>query len=259
MIDTLKSMIPSISSAVYMSGHLARLNNSTKNETPREMSRYSGGSTRENQPYITGYHQVLFFLPMLVFTMNTFSSQKWLRCTCESFVPHSSTMNMADVPGFGGVNLSFPIGRVTNREFTLGFREYQNLPILNIFKTWHSIYEPHTGTGVLTSLIKQEFFSPNDYKGTIIVANVKPSNSEGKITGKDLEDVNIYQGCFPINIPLDMVNTSDQVTNESVVCNIQFRFDGAPIDLNTLGIETLVAGLLNESYYDTYDEFEKIL
>lgn len=250
-----------ISALAYTLGHLARLRNSTKKKPPSEMTRYSGGSQRTNQPYITGYHQVLFFLPELLFTLNTFNSQKWLRTTCETFTPHSSTMNMADVPGIGGVNISFPITRVTNREFTLGFREYQNLPILNTIKTWHSICDPNIGTSPYTVAIKHPFFTPHNYKATIIVANVKPTHNveTGKITNDDLEDAYIYTGCFPVNSPVDMVNASDQSSNESIAATVTFKFDGAPYDLNMLGVETLVTALLNESYYETIEEINRLL
>jgi hypothetical protein len=141
-----------------------------------------------------------------------------------------------------------------NREFTLGFREYQNLPILNIIKTWHSIFDPNIGINSYASLTKTMFFTPNDLKATVIVANVKPTHTEGKITKDDLEDAYIYSGCFPVNCPIDMISASDQTSNESIVASITFRFDGAPYDLNTIGVETLVSHLLSESYYDTYRE-----
>jgi len=242
----------SISSALYISGQLSRLNKATSaDDQPDPMTRYIGGSERNTQPHISGYHHVMIFFPETLFGIwgdyGDNSAQNWLMATCEGFTPHSSNVNMADVSGLGQTGVSFPISRTINREFTLTFREYQNLPILTTIRSWHSLYEPHIGTMTLP-------LPPLAYKGIVVIAIVKPTyRSNGEFTTDDLEEGYIYSGVYPINCP-DEVTSSDQTTNESVLASVNFRFDGAPLDIGMLGVaEAIVACFSDYNYLNFYN------
>jgi hypothetical protein len=248
---------PSLSASLYIAGQLMRLNNSVKSDdTPTELSHYSGGHTRKTQPHITGYHQVLFFLPETLFGTSGSDSQKWLHSTCDSYTPHSYNINMGDVSGIGQVGVSYPISRTTNREFTLGFKEYRNLPILSIIKAWHSLFDPLIGTSPFGSFV----LTPLSYKGVVVVASLKPTSDNGNITTDDLEEAYIYEGVYPISCPEDTAVASDYSSNDTSQLSVTFKFDGAPLDLGFPGVSDLVVsslGLGEYSYNTTYNFVNK--
>lgn len=246
-----------ISSAIYISGQLARLHNAVgADDQPVPLTRYIGGQNRKTQPYITGHHHVMFLLPETLFGIDgdygTSSAQNWLMATCEGFTPHTSTINMGDVMGIGQTGASFPISRSTNREFSLTFREYQNLPILSIIRSWHSLFEPHVGVKTLP-------LPQTTYKGIVIIAIVKPSHKNGAITKDDLEEGYVYNGVYPVNCP-DEITGSEQSSNESAQANITFKFDGAPLDIGmsiagVVGVADLIVKYFNDyKYTDTYNQ-----
>lgn len=244
---------PSLSASLYIAGQLLRLNNAIdSDDKPTEMSRYAGGHTRKTQPHITGYHQVLFFLPETLFATMGSEAQKWLRTTCESFTPHSYVINMGDISGIGQVGASYPISRTTNREFTLGFREYRNLPILSIIKSWHSIFDPLIGTSPFGSFV----LTPLAYKGVVIVASLKPTaNENAELTTDDLEEAYIYEGVYPTNCPEDTVIASEQSSNDTALASVTFKFDGAPLDLGFPGVKEAVVSSLGFSGYSYNDAY----
>lgn len=242
---------PSMSAALYIAGQLLRLNNSVdSSDEPTDMTHYAGGHTRQTQPFITGRHQVLFYLPETLFGGYTTEAQKWLHSTCEVFTPHSYSINTGDVNGIGGVGISFPLSRTTNREFSLGFREFRNLPIMATIKAWHSLFDPLIGTSPFGSFV----LSPLAYKGIVIVAILKPTASnDTQITKEDLEEAYIYEGVYPLNCPEDAL-TSDITTNDSVQATVSFKFDGAPLDLGFPGVaEAVVFCFENYKYSNTYN------
>ena len=249
--------LPSFSAAAYIAGQLLRLNKATgADDIPTELSRYAGGHNRTNQPHITGYHQVLFYLPETLFGTDASVSQKWLSNTCESFVPHSYIMNMGDVIGMGQVGASYPTSKIVTREFTLGFREQQDLPILSIIKTWHSVFDPLFGTSPLGNY----FLSPLMYKGIVIVAILKPTSKNGKITEDDLSEGYIYTGVYPLTCPEDTVVASEQTNIETAIATVTFRFDGTPLDLGTAGVSTIITECFSDhNYNNTYLKIGTIL
>jgi hypothetical protein len=248
---------PSLGATAYIAGQLLRLNGAVGNEDPpTTLSRYSGGQNRTNQPHITGYHHVLFYLPETLFGPYGSEAQRWLFSTCETFSPHSYTINTGDVLGIGQTAASFPTSRVTNREFTLGFREQQNLPILSIIKSWHSLFDPLIGTSPFGSFV----LSPLAYKAIVIVAIVKPTSSGGKITSDDLEEAYVYSGVYPTTCPEDSVVASEQSTNDTSLASVTFKFDGAPFDLGTIGVaEAVVFCFDNYKYTDTYSKIGSLI
>lgn len=242
---------PSLSASLYIASKLLRLNTATEKLPPAEMTRYSGGHTRETQPHITGHHQVLFYLPEVLFAGSITTSQKWLHSTCELFTPHSYVINTGDVVGIGQTGVSFPLSRTTTREFTLGFREFRNMPIMNIIKAWHALFDPIIGTSPFGSFC----LSPSTYKGVIIVAVLKPtaSNNHTLITKDDLEEAFVYEGVYPISCPEEIL-TTDQTSNDTSQLSVTFKFDGAPLDLGFMGVgDMVVACFSGKKYSDTYN------
>jgi len=223
----------------YLSRQMAYLSGSEGIEKPRPdvITRYIGGKNRLNQPFISGYHQVIFDLPSTLFDgiSNIPDVHQWLTSTCEGFTPHSSNINFVDVNGIGQLGASFPASRTINREFTLTFREYQKLPIMKIFRAWNGLFDPHLG---ITSFAGGQFI-PENYKGIIMVGILSPTAniaSPREITEADVEDVYLYEGVFPTMVPEDTATASDQATNDSIQESVTFKFDGAPLDISVDGL-----------------------
>jgi len=242
-------------SELYLSNQIDSLSKSIgATDGPTQMTRYMGGNNRENQPYINGYHQILVQLPEKLFTTtNITDSTKWLTSTCEGFTPHSITTNFVDIMGAGQVGSSFPSSRTVNREFTLTFREYRLLPILNIFRTWHALFDPHLGISTLSA----NDFIPLNYKGSIIVAIMKPtaSGSGGTLTEDDIEECYMYEGVFPSICPDDTIATIDQATQDSIQASITFKFDGSPLDKAYPNLVKHFLSLTSENKYsNTYQK-----
>ena len=211
-------------------------------DKPDYLTRDIGGHFRKNQPYIGGYFQVIFGLPELLFggADQAKVASRWLHSTCEGFTPHSQTMNTIDIVGQGQIGSSFVTGTTVNREFTMTFREYQNLPILNIIKRWCSVMDNFTGTSPLDG----NQFLPINYKGWCAVAQTKPVKSKNvALTAEDIEECYIYPGVIPMTIPLDALN-SDVTSNEAAQLSVSFKFDNSPLTSAEPGVINKVVELL---------------
>ena len=221
-----------------------RFDNSVKDrDTPDYLTRDIGGHLRNNQPHITGYFQVIFGLPELLFVDADKAkiASQWLHSACEGFTPHTQTLNHAEIMGQGQIGSSFVTGVTTNREFTLTMREYQNLPVLNIIKQWSSVFDPFTGVSPLSG----NKFVPANYKGWCAVAQTKPVKSKDEaLTVEDLEECYIYHGVTPTNIPLDSLG-SDITTNDVVQHSLTFKFDNTPLTSAEPGVAAQVITLLS--------------
>lgn len=242
-------------SELFLSNQIDQLSRSVGAlDGPTQMTRYMGGHNRENQPYITGYHQILVQLPEKLFTSSVIQdATKWLTSTCEGFTPHSVTTNFVELMGVGQVGSSFPSSRTVNREFTLTFREYRSLPILNVFRTWHALFDTHLGISTLSA----NDFIPVNYKGSIVVAILKPtaSGSGMSLTEDDIEECYMYEGVFPSVCPDDTVGASDQATNDLVQASISFKFDGAPLDRSHPNLVNYFLNAVSENKYsNTYQK-----
>jgi len=210
---------------------------------PDFLTRDIGGHWRQNHPYISGYFQIMVGLPEILFdnpstdvdgtssrggtsgTNNSNWASKWLHSTCESFTPHTQTINKVDVPGQGQIGSSYVASVTTGREISFAFREYQALPILGIIKQWASVMDPFTG---MSPLGGSQYLPPN-YKGWIAVVQNKPTRSQNNsFKLSDIEECYIYQGVFPTTIPLDAIN-SDITANDTTNLSVTFSFDGAPL------------------------------
>lgn len=222
----------------------SRFNNGDQDrDKPDFLTRDIGGHFRNNQPYISGYFQMVVGLPKQLFggDQNVERAAKWLHSTCEGFTPHTQAITKVDVQGQGQTGSSFVANVTTTREFTLTFREYQNLPILNIIKRWASVFDPFTGVSPLPG----NMFIPENYKGWIAIAQTKPTKSKNEPLGKeDMEECYIYSGVFPTTIPLDTLN-SDITANDTAQHSITFSFDNTPLTSAEPGVTEKVVDLLS--------------
>lgn len=237
-------------------------------ESPDYLTRDIGGQWRTNHPYISGYFQVWFGVPEALFGNTAANAVAWLHSTCESFTPHTVTLTKVDVMGQGQVGSSYVANVTTTREFTLAFREYQNLPILNIIRMWAAVFDPHTGVSPLVGGSKAvpKSFLPINYKGWCAVLQTKPTRSDGNpLRGsrcydpQDIEEVYVYQGVFPTTIPLDALN-SDQTANDTVQLSVTFSFDGYPLTSAEPGVVEKVLSFFNNfRHTDTYAKYRAIV
>jgi hypothetical protein len=236
-------------STTIISRLASRFTNAIKDrEKPDFLTRDIGGHWRSNQPYISGYFQVIFGLPSELFAGadNVQTASKWLHSTCEGFTPHTQTLTKVDIMGQGAIGASFVANVTTTREFTLTFREYQNQPILNVMRRWTSVFDPFTGVSPLAG----NKFIPQNYKGWVAVAQTKPIGADGAdLTIADLEECYIYQGAFPTTIPVDTAGAEDISANDTVQLSVTFSFDGAPLTSSEPKVSATVINLLKSLKY----------
>ena len=167
------------------------------NDRPRDMTRYTGGKNRTNQPFIPGYFYPIISVPERLFngfksgsleasasgsgiwdqtmkdlnspqgnqtlddSQNAADAERWLHSCLTGFSPHSRTLTTADDIGLGGQKATFITGQDITTTFSATFKEMQGLPISNIFRLWTSVFDPYTG---LSPLLGNEF-NPSNYKG----------------------------------------------------------------------------------------------
>lgn len=183
-----------MSSEDIISRLAARLNGATSNRSTPDMgTRNIGGSFRDNQPYISGYFQAMFEVPDALFGANKSTAAKWLSSVCESFTPPSVTINPVEINALGQMKARFYGSRTVTNDITFAFREYQNMPVMNVLNQWCSAFDPHTGT----SPLKGSKFIPSSYKGTIYVLQTKPVGAfSGQLTVEDIEEAWILCDTF---------------------------------------------------------------
>jgi len=231
---------------------ISRLSTSFKNLTgerdkPDYMTRDIGGQFRSNQPYISGYFQVIVGLPEILMGGDTYAqaSSKWLHSTVEGFTPHSIMINKGDIIGQGGIGSSFPVNSTVTREFGLTFREYQNMPIINILRRWN-VFDPFSGV----SALKGNEFIPENYKGWCAILQTKPVGANDRdLLVEDLEEVYVYQGVFPTSIPIDTAAAEDVNANDFITLQVQFSFDNHPLTSSEPGVVEQVLELLKGLRY----------
>ncbi len=239
-------------SANIISRLQSRLVGATGNnrDMPDLGTRYMGGRFRSNQPYFSGYFQVMFELPDEMFGPSKDVATKWLHSSCESFQPPGITINPAEVNGLGQIKSRYYASRSVANEFSCAFREYQNLPVLNIIRQWTSVFDPHTGV----SPLKGNKFTPEAYKGTVYVIQTKPVGAfpSSNLTEEDVEEAWIFDGAWPMNEPSDML-ASDLSGSDTLQYTITFSYDGFPFTSSEGAIEKCVSlyeTLGHSSYMD---------
>ena len=221
-------------------------------KTPDMGTRDIGGQFRTNQPYISGYFQLLFALPSKLFDRNAGNAATWLHSTVEGFTPHTQTLNKVDVAGQGQVGASFVASVATTREFTCTFREYQNMPILNVVRQWAAIFDPFTGV----SPLKGSEFIPSNYKGAACIIQTKPVKSKDEaFAGEDIEELYVYQGVFPTTIPVDTAAASDITGNDTVQLSVTFSFDGAPLGAAEIKKDAVAGWFKDFKAFNTFNTY----
>lgn len=179
----------------------SRFSSATSNlNTPDIGTRNIGGSQRQNHPYISGYFQAIFKLPDAIFTTNTSDAIKYLTSTCESFTPPSESINYTELTGLGQVKSRFYTYRGVTNDISLAFREYTNMPIMNIFNLWTGFIDPFVGVSSFTG----SQFLPSNYKGILYVMQTKPVGAyanNGELLPEDIEESWIFDGVWPTTLP----------------------------------------------------------
>jgi hypothetical protein len=222
-------------------------------ENPDYLTRDIGGHFRTNQPYISGYFQVMFGVPDKIFKQEASTAVTWLHSSCESFQPHGITINTADVIGQGGVGATFPTSKTITREFTTAHREYQNLPLINIIRLWSGFFDEFVGV----SPFKGAEMIPTSYKGWAAVIQTKPTGARvgNPLQLDDIEECYIYQGVFPKSVPIDTFS-SDVTANDVAQLSVTWSFDGAPLTSAEDRVKERVLQMFNNmKYLDTFDKY----
>lgn len=237
---------------------VARLNGATSNrDMPDIGTRDYGGSYRLNHPHISGYFYAIFHLPQTLFAGVEEASTLWLSSVCESFAPPGENIGYTEIVGLGQKKSRFMTSRtVSSQDITLTFREYMNLPILNILNMWCSFLDPYVGASPFTG----SQFIPANYKGTLYVMQCKPVGAyPGQhITAEDIEEAYVFDGVFPTSLPYDALN-SDLGSNESVQLSVNFSFDGYPYRADTGSIDACLDAYRSLGHTSLMDGFENAL
>lgn len=226
-------------------------------EKPSGLSRYIGGNSRKNHPYVTGYWQFFVYPPSTIFEGMEETATEWWHSTAESFTPPTRNLNKGDVPGQGGLGSSWITGQTLNRTFSVAFREYRNLPIYNLYCLWTSIIDPNIGV----SPVSGNKWVASTYKGSAFAILTRPTASiDEDLSKEDIEDVYFFHGVWPENQPDDAL-ASDISGPNLAQLSMNFSFDGWPLKKNESQVLDKAAELLvAKKYIDTtYDHFIKDL
>ena len=229
------------------------------NDQPERLTRYMGGHNRTNHPYVSGYWQLYIDVPNLIFAGggdagadDMQATQEWMHSTAEGFTPPNRTINKADVPGQGGLGSSFVTGQTLTRTFTLTFREYQALPMSEIFQRWTAVIDPYTGV----SPLQGNQWLPHAYKGNAFIVQTKPVGaSVDRINADMIEQVWLFHGIFPEGDGGDAL-ASDIATNDVTQLSITFSFDGWPLTKADPTVVEKALEHINWDYHTTYDNYD---
>jgi hypothetical protein len=198
------------------------VSNNQLDHSPEFFTRYNGGySTNRRSPYITGYWITLIKIPNLFSSRNESGNNipKFLCSTAESFTPPTRTITKSDIVGFGGVKKNVITGQDIGDTFNITFREYDYLPVYNIFSTWTNAINVFTGK------------ITNKYKGQIAIGMLKPtgifpdSDQSEENKKKAFEDIFFFEGVMPETDPIGSFDGNIE-TNESKTIDITFSYDG---------------------------------
>jgi len=213
-------------------------------------NRYLGGSELESNvhPYIKGYFYTIFELPEIFSTTNQDSAQKTLLSAAEGFTPPGDRqLKTEEIMGMGGLDSTFVTGQQIDRNFSIQYRDYWKAPIFRIHRQWTSIINPYTGGAVKAAeSASLNNFDVKSYKGRLWVIETKPvmGNSAKEFEEDDIQKVFYFDGVFPRT---DLMSAYDSnISDNSVVRpNVQYSFDGFPLDETTPEILTNATAKLN--------------
>jgi len=203
-------------------------------------NRFIGGSDGVNDahPFIKGYFYTFVQFPRII--TNNYPSIKsngsnTIMSLCEGFTPPGDRQIITeDIQGLNGLDASFVVKQQIDRQFSLMYRDLWGSPIFKIHRAWTSIIDPYWGGIVNSSENAKLEYIPKDYKGKILVIETKPlaiyaDQYTATITEDDIQKVFLFDGVVPLT-DLMSVYDSNITDNTFVKPNIQYKFDGTPID-----------------------------
>jgi len=226
-------------------------------------TRYYGGSNKKEHPFVKGYFQAFFELPVAVSasgtTETTDNNAIILTASASSFTPHGDrTINKVDIIGQGGVGASYVTGHTVTRTFSLNFQEKYKSPVWKVFRKWTSLMiDPYTGVSNL------ELFEADQYKGRCMIVETMPVRLDATATDdmyeKNIIKVYYYDGVFPETDISSIFDSNITAPDGNVEINMSFSFDGQPLDENNTATKQLAISMMKNaklyseimSYYDS--------
>lgn len=215
-------------------------------------NRYLGGSDLENKmhPFIKGYFYTIFELPSIFEDTDQGNVTRTLISAAEAFTPPGDRqLKTEDIQGMGGLDSSFITGQQIDRNFSIQYRDFWGAPIFLIHRQWTNIINPYAG-GVIKSTTNADLnnYNASAYKGKLWVIETKPvlgSNDEQNFSEDDIQKLFYFDGVFPRTDLLSIYDSN--ITDNSVVRpNIQYSFDGFPLDDSVTGMKAKAASMLNK-------------
>jgi len=215
-------------------------------------NRYTGGSDLVDKanPFIKGYFYVLFELPE-IFDADSDTTgsdkatlQKLLLSSAESFTPPGDRqLKTEDIQGMGGLDSSFVTGQTIDRNYSIQYKDFWGAPIFRIHRKWTNIINPYAGGMVKSG---SNSFQSKSYKGKCWVIQTKPvvGQSDTVYEKSDIIKVDYFDGVFPRN-DLKSIYDSNITDNSIVRPNMQYSFDGFPLDETNEQVLTAAVAKLN--------------
>lgn len=139
-----------------------------------------------------------------------------------------TTLQFATVnSGFAGNEANFVTGvQRGNTDFTLSFREYDGMPIRNLFRKWEGyIRDPNTGLCLYPSQFGVEYGCRN-HSGQLLYILVRPDANNAN-NGSVIEDAVLYLNVVPQNDPRAVL-MNYQVGTTDAVSEITVDMHGVP-------------------------------
>ncbi len=217
-------------------------------------NRYTGGSelAESANPFIKGYFYVLFELPDLfdedasTTTSSKANLQKLLLSSAESFTPPGDRqLKTEDIQGMGGLDSSFITGQTIDRNFSIQYKEFWGAPIFRVHRKWTNVINPYAG-GLVKVAASDINFEASAYKGKLWVIQTKPTvgQADAQFVESDIIKVDYFDGVFP-RTDLKSIYDSNITDNSIVRPNVQYSFDGFPLDETNAQVLTAAVTKLN--------------
>jgi hypothetical protein len=232
-------------------------------------NRYQGGSNLEKNahPFIKGYFYVLFEFPDIFEQGDKTNLSNLLLSSAESYTPPGDRqLKTEDIMGMGGVDATFVTGQQIDRNFSIQYKEYWGAPIFRIHRQWTSIIDPYSGGAIKKSATDSvSNFEVGSYKGKVWIIQTKPvlGNTANKFVIDDIIKVDYMDGVFP-KTDLKSIYDSNITDNSLVRPNIQYSFDGFPLDetndlvkkeaLDKLNEVLVIDDTLSKHSYNVFDQ-----
>lgn len=196
-----------------------------------QLTRKFGGTTvGVADPYITGYHFIVFDnLPTGIanYTKDMTSGLsdvkdmvKILSASCLSVTPPGGTLNKVEFTGLGGVKWSVPGNIDYGNSVSIKFLEFNKTPILDIMHGWVKLIRDYrTGVSSLVDGDDGAGYTKKTYAAILYYFTTAPD-------AKTVEYFACYDGVFPAKDPQDLF-TSDVESIGRLDVEIEFNVDYA--------------------------------